>query len=111
MKVMNRDVVNFVNNASGILEKKIPMKLYNAIDLNMKSLMTAAETYMKQYGKCLKKESEEEAGKAVEELLSIEVDAVIQTVPDSVLARVDESDKYDALTGREYQAIRFMISK
>ncbi|MBQ8232437.1 MAG: hypothetical protein IJZ34_11010 [Lachnospiraceae bacterium] len=110
MKITNQQMVNFVNmvsghkGKSGIIEKNIPMKLFSALDLNVKALLPAAETYNKQRNEC-------NDADALTELLKIEVEAVIQTVPEEIFERMDESDKFDALTGSEYSALQFMITK
>lgn len=110
MKIKNSDVVGFINNAQGILSKKIPNRIYTAISLNLDAVKPMVETYQKQYADIKAKELDaEEEEKEIMELLDIEADMVIQAVTQAQLDRMDDSEKYDALTGVEYRAIQFMI--
>ena len=116
MKITNQQMVNFLNLVhghkgesgrleGGLIERNIPRKLYSALDLNLKSLSAAADTYSKQLAEC-RNDTE-----AVRELLNIEIEAIIQTVPEELFDRMDESDKFDSLSGIEYSTLQFMITK
>ena len=48
--------------------------------------------------------------KALDELLNIEIEAVVQTVTESDLEAMDASGRFDAFTGEEYRILNFMIS-
>lgn len=109
MKIANRVMVVFMNHANTIIEKKIPMKLYSAVSQNFKALSNAAEVFMKQRGDI--DDTAEDAIKQIDELLAIESEVPIQTVPESVFDMMDASTKFDALTGPEFAAIEFMIEK
>lgn len=112
MKITNSVLVGFINNAGNILDKKIPQKLFSAIDLNAAAAKDALATYGKQYEDIKNDEiSEKEKNEKILELLDIELDLPLQTVSQDVFDRMEEGDKFDALTGREYQAIDFMVLK
>ncbi len=106
MKVSNKDMVSFLNNARGIINKKIPHKLFFAISQNIAAFETPAKIYMTEIEKVDKENIEE-----MTELLGIENEIVIQTVPEKVLDIMDESSKFDALSGPEFMAIDFMIER
>ena len=111
MKIKNNDVVGFVNNAVTIMGKKIPNRVYTAISLNLDAVKPMVETYQKQYEAIKAKElSNEDEAKEIEELLDIDADIVIQMITPAQLDRMDDSEKFDALTGIEYKAIQFMVS-
>ena len=116
MKITNQQMVNFMNLVhghkgesgkleGGLIERNIPRKLYSALDLNLKALSAAADTYNKQLAEC------KDDTAAVRELLNIEIEVVIQTVPEEVFDRMDESEKFDSLSGIEYSTLQFMIIK
>lgn len=113
MKIKNLDMVRFFNASGQILKKKMPRKLFTAIDLNLRNLESAAKTYDAQrdeiYGDS--EELDEEGSKAIDELLNIEVEAVIQTVAESDLEAMDASGRFDAFTGEEYRILNFMITE
>ena len=109
MKLTNRQLVPFVNLSGGndsILTKKVPRKLYSAISQNMIAVDAMAKTFIKQRAEISNDDIE-----AIEELLAIESEVIIQTVPESVFDMMDASDKFDSLTGKEYAALEFMIEK
>ena len=106
MKVSNKDMISFLNNARSIVSKKIPHKLFFAISQNIMAFEMPAKLYTTEIEKVDKENVEE-----INELLSIENEVVIQTVPEKVLDIMDESPKFDALTGPEFMAIEFMIEK
>lgn len=112
MKVKNLDIVRFFNASEKILKKKMPRKLYSAIDLNLRNLESAAKTYDAQrseiYGDS--EELDEEGVKALDELLNIEIEAVVQKITESDLEAMDASGRFDAFTGEEYRILNFMIS-
>jgi hypothetical protein len=111
MKVKYADVVKFLNGTPGILEKRIPSRLWMAIDMNVRAFSDAGASYMKKRETIINdiNASEEEKTAAINELLRMEVDVNVQKVPDSVLDAIDTSDKFDALTGEQLGAIRFMF--
>lgn len=111
MKIKNSDLVRFFNASDAIMAKKMPRKLYAKIDLNIRNLMNAAEAYSAQRHDIFKDSSEvtPEMQAELSELLNLEIDVMVQTIPESDLGVMDESDKYDAFTGDEYKALDFMI--
>lgn len=110
MKIENGRMAKFMNEVPGIMRKRIPRRLYTAIALTQNALMPAANLYNSQLD-----EAADEDGmlkKAVlEEIQAIEFEADVQTIPESLLEMLDESDKYDALTGEEYGALDLLIEK
>ncbi|MSA01028.1 hypothetical protein GKG47_11945 [Lactonifactor sp. BIOML-A3] len=127
MKIKNSDILGFYNYAPGIMDKSIPRPLYTAIKINLDTLNNAAKCYAEEQQKIVRQYAEKDTNGAdivvdgnykitdpenykneIEELLNIEVEFNIQTVTEEILNRCDENNKYDALTGREYQAIEFM---
>lgn len=111
MKIKNSDIVRFFNASDAIMAKRMPRKLYAKIDLNIRNLMNAAETYDAQRHDIFKDSSEvtPEMQAELSELLNLEVDATVQTISEKDLEVMDESDKYDAFTGDEYRVLDFMI--
>lgn len=104
MKVKNVDMVAFLNSLNELTAKKLPVKLYFAIKLNADEFFQkVVPTYNK-----LEEEARSDREK-LSELLSIENELTIQTVSRDLLEKVDESDKYDALTYQEYNALQFMV--
>ena len=103
MKVKNREMVQFLNNAGIILAKKIPRKLYSVISQNIVAFDAMAKVYNKQLEDVNKENIEE-----VNELLDMESEVVLQTISEDVLNLMDQ-DKYDALTGIEYNSLEFLI--
>ena len=103
MKVKNRVMVQFLNNAGPILTKKIPRKLYSVISQNMIAFNTMATVYNKQLDEL---DKEDQAG--LNELLDMESEVVLQTINEDLLEKMDQ-DKYDALTGVEYNSLDFLV--
>ena len=111
MKVKNGKIVNFLNNAGKTMQKKIPNRLCFAVDVNIGALQAAGVAYNKRYEEIVKEKDTEKRTSELEELLNIQVEVPIQTVPLELLEQMDESLKFDALTGEEYAAIQFMIER
>lgn len=129
MKLKNMEIVNFLNHAPGILATKIPLKLYTAVKINMEELRKPAETYttlqadiLNRYakkdenGKPTLEDGEyaiddrEDYANEMKELLEVEIELPLQVVPQSLFERMDESDKFGALSGEEYTALSFMLN-
>lgn len=106
MKIRNHEMIRFLNASENLRKKKLPSKLYFAISCNIKALIGMAEPYNEALEK-----AQAEGTHAVTELLNQEIDAAIQTVPKTIFEVLDSSDKFDALTGDEIDAIIFMIEK
>lgn len=107
MKITNRQLVPFINSMLGehsILDRKMPRALYSALAQNRKALQSAMEVYIEQRNEIMDNDFE-----AINELLDIESEVVIQKVSSEVVDLLDVSDKYDAFSGKEYEAINFMI--
>lgn len=113
MKLKNSQLVRFINSAGAILEQKMPYALYQAIDLNVSALNAGAMSYKRQYDAIMQdeKKTEEEKTAEIAELLEVECEYTLQQVPGRTLEMMDASDKFDALTGAQMQAIAFMIQR
>lgn len=115
MKIKNKDIVEFFSCANAIMKKKIPYRLYSAIDLNAKELEGAAESYNKLIQKAEQDHTGDENVKfyedAIKEILEINIEANIQTVTPDLFGEMDKNGKYDALSGEEYRAMKFMIQE
>lgn len=107
MKIKNLEMVAFLNKADEIQKKRLPIKLHYALKLNRESLFAKAQIYMQEYNR-LKKEGKE---KELNELILSDTEAEVQKVKFSDLAKMDDSENYDALTGEEFAIIDFMIAK
>ncbi len=130
MKITNGQMVEFLNQGEALLKYRMPRKLYTAISLNMEAMKTAAELYEKQRVEIIteyaKKDKEnapvvengvfvidnpEMCLKEINELLKVDVELSIQKVSEEVFDIMDRMDKYDSLTGNQYQALSFMIEE
>lgn len=128
MKLKNIEIVAFENVVSELLNKNIPLALSTALDLNIEILASPAKVYEKNRISILEKYAEKgEDGnykvkdgdyviidrknynQELQDLLGITVDVAIQTVSYNMVKLCDEKDKYDAVTGAQYRAIKFMI--
>ena len=110
MKVKYADVVRFLNSTPEILEKRIPSRLWMAIDMNVRAFADAGASYMKKRDVIINSDAtEEEKTIAINELLQMDVDVNVQKVPETVLDAIDTSDKFDALTGAQLSALSFMF--
>jgi len=107
MKIKNLEMVAFLNNADEIQKKRLPIKLHYALKLNREALWNKAQIYMQEYER-LKKEGKQ---KELNELICSDTEAEAQKVKFSDLAKMDDSENYDALTGNEFAIIDFMIDK
>lgn len=107
MKIKNLEMVAYMNHVGEIQKKKLPIKLSYALALNTKKLSEIANTYGSEFDR-LKRAGNQ---KALSELVMSDFEAEIQTVKLSDLAKMDDSENYDALTGEEFAIIDFMISK
>lgn len=103
MKIKNGIMVKFLNTSNEILQKRLPIRLYYAINLNLKTFGSLITSYQEAYEKA--KGSEEE----LVELVNQEIEAPVQTVSQDTLELIDSNDKFDSLTWAEFEAIQFMI--
>ena len=107
MKIRNITMVNFINGYEALAEKNLPNRLAYALDVNRKMFATQ---YIEAYVRRQQELSDVNDYECINELINVEIDANVQTVPISVLERMDEVDKYDALTAIDMANISFMIS-
>lgn len=110
-KITYADVVRFINATPGILDKRIPSRLWMAMEMNARALNDAGAAYMKRREEIMNdiNASDEEKTVAINELLRMEVDVNVQQVPQAVLDVMDASDKFDALTGQQLSVLHFMF--
>ena len=128
MKVKNSQLLNFNQLAVG--DKKLPAKLGYAIAVNTTAIRGAVETYFNERNKkveeCANKDKdgnpiikEDESydipeekltalNDELKELLEMEVEVPITTVPFKIIEKCDR-DEFDCLTPSELFTLQFMI--
>lgn len=115
MKIKNSEMVSIVNalgeNTSFQL-KRVPIALLFALQKNMPELNQTASAYICAQAeiRARYKEGTEEYNTALTELLNVESELTITHVPTTILEEWDE-DKYDALTLKEFKALKFMTEE
>ena len=119
----NSDIINIINGInrnSGIMQKRLPVKLLFALKRNISALNTAIGVYRETLDTICGQHgiSSEQIGaeampdglaEEISDLLNEEADVSIVWVPEDVLD-VD-SNRYDALTFSELSALEFMIAE
>lgn len=111
MKLTNLQAVLFFNNATGLKDKKLPIKVLFAIKNNI----NAVGDQLKAYEECRQtlvdtSTDPVEQAKAMSELLNDGTDySNIKTLTTEDIEKIDSSDAYDALTLAELEAIEFMV--
>lgn len=105
MKIKNKELVAFMT--STIALKKLPLELSYAIAVNIGAMSHIAEAYDKKRDELKKEEDSEEK---INELLKVEVEANVTTVPASIIEELNDP-KYDVITPLEFNAIGFMLEK
>lgn len=130
MKMKNSEIVAFLNICAGLRQKHLPVRLAYAIKKNLSSVQEAAAAYTDErkelIDRCAKKDEngeyleedncyimEDKAGfeKDMSELLGIETEVEIHTVPITVVEKCDDDPKYDALTIEELDVIDYMLTE
>lgn len=128
MKLTNKEVLKFLNTE--FAKKKMPLKLSHAIILNTESLQPALKAIdsshralVEQYAAKDKNgdpvlenneirfdnvDNKMDFTKERNELMNLEIDASISTIPMEVLERCDQ-DLFDSLTLLEADALMFMV--
>lgn len=112
------NIINGINRNSGIMQKRLPVKVLFALKRNIASLNTAIGVYRETLDTICAQHgiSSEQIGtgqmpdglaEEIADLLNEEADVSIVQVPESVLDV--NSDRYDALTFAEVTALDFMI--
>ena len=112
------NIINGINSNSGIMQKRLPVKLLFALKRNISSLNTAIGVYRETLDTICGQHgiSSEQIGaeampdglaEEISDLLNEEADVSIVWVPEDVLC--SDSDRYDALTFAELSALEFMI--
>lgn len=113
------NIINGINSNSGIMQKRLPVKLLFALKRNISSLNTAIGVYREtldticgQHNVSVEdlsaSSADTELGNEIKTLLNEECGASIIKIPEETL--YVESDKYDSLTLSELEALEFMIS-
>lgn len=114
------NIINGINRNSGIMQKRLPVKVLFALKRNVASLNTAIGMYREtldticgQHGISSEQIGTEQMpdglAEEIADLLNEEADVSIVQIPEDVLD-VD-SDRYDALTFAELSALEFMIGE
>lgn len=111
-KLSNAQIVEFINAASSLRDKRLPIKLSFALKYNLKLAIEAYKAYDEARNELLKTQKENPAAfnQAIGELLSEEVELAVKTVPMEVIELTDTAE-YDTLTFGELNAIDFMIEE
>jgi len=124
MKITNYGLIGLINSLNEFSDKKLPQKVSYAITKNIMKLNQEYSYYEKslknlfeKYDDCfekddkgeiivqsgnpvVKKEYRNDYNKELTELLNIEIEIELFTIPSSFLD-YDDSDKYDVLTPKE----------
>lgn len=114
------NIINSINRNSGIMQKRLPVKLLFALKRNIASLNTAIGVYRETLDTICGQHgiSSEQIGaeampdglaEEISDLLNEEADVSIVQIPEDVLS--EDSDRYDALTLAEIAALEFMIAE
>lgn len=119
MKLKNRDIVNFINGCAALKEKKLPVKIGYAIHRNILSLAEAAEAYNTAREKIIEEYTEKDCegnlaikdqqmfNKDLEELLDIDTEVNLHTIPEKDIEKYDDS-RYDAMTPADIDTLCIM---
>lgn len=119
MKLKNRDIVNFINGCAALKEKKLPIKIGYAIHRNILSLAEAAEAYNTAREKIIEEYTEKDRegnlaikdqqmfNKDLEELLDIDTEVNLHTIPEKDIEKYDDS-RYDAMTPADIDTLCIM---
>lgn len=126
MKIKNSQMVSFMNGVSNVREKCLPAKLGFAITKNLNQMKVIAAAYEEERIKILDKYSEKDSNgeyvvrneayvipdqgtyeAEMQELLDIENEIDIHTVPFSELEKCD-SEQFDALSVQDICLLEFM---
>ena len=129
----NSDLVQVIEELTKMMGKKLPVTLSYTISRNLHSLMAEFEAFEKSRIRLMQEYADKDdegkplfedggkrykispgnmliARKEYEELADLEVDIRISTIPVSVLEKCEES-RYDALTLKEIDTLRFMLTE
>lgn len=112
MNLTNLQAVLFFNNAAGLKDKRLPIKVLFAIKNNI----NAVGDQLKAYEECRQTLVETvtdpvEQAKAMSELLNDGTEySNIKTLAPEDIEKIDTSDAYDTLTLAELEALEFMIN-
>lgn len=128
MKMKNSEIVEFLNVCSELRKKRLPVRLAYAIKKNMSSVQEAATAYMAEREELITRYAKKDKNgeyltennhyimedkdgfeKDMRELLEIEIEMEIHTVPITTAEKCDEDSKYDALTLEELNIIGYML--
>lgn len=112
MKLTNLQAVLFFNNATGLKDKRLPIKVLFAIKNNI----NAVGDQLKAYEECRQTLVDTvtdpvDQAKAMSELLNDGTDySNIKMLTPEDIEKIDTSDAYDTLTLAEVEALEFMIN-
>lgn len=129
MRIKNSQMVGFMNGTVEIKKKILPIKVGYAIRKNLKLLEPIAAAYEEERTKILDKyivkdedgnyvvkdgsyvaSDEAEYNREMQELLEIENEIALHTVPFSELEKCD-LDKFDALSVHDLEILEFMTTE
>lgn len=108
VKMTNQEIINHINNIGGIMDVRLPVKASYALNKNRKAFIKEYDCYFEEFTKL----QEEYPGggdtyqKELIDLLSIESDVPIHTVPEAIL----ETATHD-LSLEVFQALEFMLEE
>lgn len=128
MKITNEQIINFANmRAKG---RRFPVRLMYALTMNANILAPAIKAYTDSREELIKKHSKKDEdgnpvvneqgnyefedvaawNKEIKELLDIEADLPVTTIPMSVIEKCEDS-AFDDLSFEDIDAIKFMIEE
>lgn len=108
VKMTNQEIVNHINQIGEIIAVRLPAKASYALNKNRKTFIKEYDCYFEEFTKLQEEypEGGETYQKELIELLSIENDVPIHTVPEALL----ETATHD-LSLEVFQALEFMMEE
>lgn len=108
VKMTNQEIVNHINQIGEIIAVRLPAKASYALNKNRKTFVKEYDCYFEEFTKLQEEypEGGETYQKELIELLSIENDVPIHTVPEALL----ETATHD-LSLEVFQALEFMLEE
>lgn len=108
VKMTNQEIINHINQIGEIIAVRLPAKASYALNKNRKTFVKEYDCYFEEFTKLQEEypEGGETYQKELIELLSIENDVPIHTVPEALL----ETATHD-LSLEVFQALEFMLEE
>lgn len=108
VKMTNQEIINHINQISEITDVRLPAKASYALNKNRKTFIKEYDCYFEEFTKL--QEEYPDGGDAYQkeliDLLSIENDVPVHTVPEAIL----ETATHD-LSLEVFQALEFMLEE